>query len=182
MSGWVTIARAGFAACVAAAVLVIGLAAPPAFAVQPDEILPDPALEARAREISKDLRCVVCQNQSIDDSNASLARDMRILVRERLVAGDSNAEVKTFLVDRYGAFVLLKPPINAGTYALWLTPPAVLLFGIAIIALWYRGRRARLAAAGAGPNGEASPPPLSAEDEARLRALLHEGDGAGGKA
>jgi cytochrome c-type biogenesis protein CcmH len=182
MSGRGVCARSFLAAFVAGLILVVALAAPPAGAVQPDEMLPDPALEARAREISKDLRCVVCQNQSIDDSNAGLARDMRILVRERLVAGDSNEDVKRFLVDRYGAFVLLKPPVNAATYALWLTPPAALLFGVAIIVLWYRGRRARLAAAGPDAEGGATPTPLSAEDEVRLRALLNDVDGAGGKA
>ncbi|MGV6802454.1 MAG: cytochrome c-type biogenesis protein [bacterium] len=97
------------------------------FAANPDEMLDDPILEHRAREISKELRCVVCQNQSIDDSNAPLARDMRILVRERLLEGDSNEEVKAYLVDRYGTFVLLKPPVQANTWILWFSPIVILL-------------------------------------------------------
>lgn len=100
-----------------------------AFAVQPDEVLKDPALEKRAREISAGLRCMVCQNQSIDDSDAPLARDLRLLVRERLQAGDTNEEVETFLVERYGEFVLLKPTFGAHTLLLWLTPALVLVLG-----------------------------------------------------
>ncbi len=103
--------------------------APVALAVQPDEVLSDPALEARARTLSRDLRCLVCQNQSIDDFDAPLARDLRILVRERLVAGDSDAQVKDFLVARYGQFVLLKPGLNWHTAALWLAPPIILAAG-----------------------------------------------------
>jgi cytochrome c-type biogenesis protein CcmH len=100
-----------------------------AFAVQPDEVLKDPALEKRAREISSGLRCLVCQNQSIDDSDAQLAKDLRLLVRERLVAGDSDQQVQDFLVQRYGEFVLLKPSFNAHTLLLWLTPALVLVLG-----------------------------------------------------
>jgi len=100
-----------------------------AFAVQPDEVLKDPALEKRAREISSGLRCLVCQNQSIDDSDAQLAKDLRLLVRERLVAGDSDRQVRDFLVQRYGEFVLLKPSFNAHTMLLWLTPALVLVLG-----------------------------------------------------
>src|SRR3954463_11503940 len=96
----------------------------PAIAVQPDEVLPDSALEARARTLSRELRCMVCQNQSIDDSDAPLARDLRLLVRERLTAGDSDAQVEDFLVARYGNFVLLKPPFEWHTALLWLTPAA----------------------------------------------------------
>ncbi len=99
------------------------------FAVQPDEVLKDPALEKRAREISAGLRCLVCQNQSIDDSDAQLAKDLRLLVRERLVAGDSNDQVETFLVQRYGEFVLLKPTFGTHTLLLWLTPALVLVLG-----------------------------------------------------
>jgi cytochrome c-type biogenesis protein CcmH len=113
--------------CLAALILL--LAAAPASAVQPDEILPDPALEARARELSKELRCMVCQNQSIDDSDAPLARDLRLLVRERLKAGDSDAQVLDFLVARYGEFVLLRPPFNWHTALLWLLGPLALLAG-----------------------------------------------------
>jgi len=109
--------------------LVAVLSATSALAVEPDEVLDDPVLEARAREISKNLRCVVCQNQSIDESNADLARDLRILVRERLVAGDSDQEVIDFVVARYGDFVLLNPPMKGITYALWFGP-----FGFAGIA------------------------------------------------
>ena len=104
-------------------------------AVEPDEILADPVLEARARDISAELRCLVCQNQSIDDSDAPLAKDLRILVRERLVAGDSNAEIRSFLVVRYGEFVLLKPAMNLANLLLWLTAPVVLLIGAAA-AIW----------------------------------------------
>ncbi len=104
-------------------------------AVEPDEILADPVLEARARDISTELRCLVCQNQSIDDSDAPLARDLRILVRERLVAGDSNAEIRSFLVARYGEFVLLKPTMSLANLLLWLTAPVVLLIGAAA-AIW----------------------------------------------
>jgi cytochrome c-type biogenesis protein CcmH len=108
------------------AALVFGGAA---FALQPDEVLKDPALESRAREISAELRCLVCQNQSIDDSDAQLARDLRLLVRERLVAGDTDEEVRDYLVQRYGEFVLLKPTFRAHNLLLWLTPVLVLALG-----------------------------------------------------
>jgi cytochrome c-type biogenesis protein CcmH len=108
------------------AALVFGGAA---FALQPDEVLKDPALESRAREISAELRCLVCQNQSIDDSDAQLARDLRLLVRERLVAGDTDEEVRDYLVQRYGEFVLLKPTFRARNLLLWLTPVLVLALG-----------------------------------------------------
>ena len=108
-----------------------------AFAVEPDEMLSDPVLEARARDVSRQLRCVVCQNQDIDSSNAGIARDMRLLVRERLVAGDTNDEILDFMVARYGNFVLLRPPFNPQTYALWFAPLALALFaggvGMAVI-------------------------------------------------
>lgn len=126
------------------AALVVAVAVP-AFAVQPDEILDDPAEEARAREISKELRCLVCRNESIDDSNAELARDLRLLVRERIVAGDSDAEVKDYLVDRYGEFVLLKPRWSAQNMILWLAGP-ILFLGGAVTALAYL-RRSRPEAA-----------------------------------
>src|SRR5471032_2028905 len=110
--------------------LLLALAGPsPAGAVQPDEILPDPALEARARALSKELRCMVCQNESIDDSDAPLAHDLRVLVRERITAGDTDNQVLDFLVARYGEFVLLKPRLSWHTAALWVLPPAVLLVG-----------------------------------------------------
>lgn len=137
-------------------------AAFPAVAVDPAERLDDPALEARAREISKELRCLVCQNQSIDDSDAPLARDLRILVRERLSAGDSDEEVRNFVVARYGDFVLLRPPFNWQTALLWGGPFLVLLAGIAAIVTAARRRRTEVAAIA----------PLSDEEKARLAALL----------
>jgi cytochrome c-type biogenesis protein CcmH len=138
------------------------LAAVPAWAVQPDEILSDPALETRARHISAGLRCLVCQNLSIDDSDAPLARDLRLLVRERLKAGDSDNQVIQFVEDRYGEFVLLRPPFGTRTLLLWLAPFLVLLIAITI------GARAILRRA----TGKPGVPPLSAEEEEKLRALL----------
>ena len=135
-------------------------------AVNPDEILDDPVLEARAREISKGLRCLVCQNQSIDDSDASLAKDLRVLVRERLVAGDSNDDVVAYVVSRYGDFVLLKPPFKMATAALWFGPLALILFGLFAVFMFYRkGRTAAVATA-------APPKPLSTEEQKRLDDLL----------
>lgn len=113
----------------------------PALAVQPDEILPDAALEARARTISKQLRCLVCQGEDIDESGAGLARDLRLLVRERLVAGDSDADVLSFIQSRYGDYVLMRPPVAPRTWLLWLTPALVLLGGAA--AVWRQLRRSR---------------------------------------
>jgi len=149
---------------VLAATLVLG--AMPARAVLPDEIMTDPAKEARARELSKELRCMVCQNQSIDDSEAPLARDLRLLVRERISAGDSDRQVIDFLVARYGEFVLLKPRLNEHTLVLWLTPPLALLLGG--FALWRLGRRKGNPAAGGGDSG----PGLTPDEEARLERLL----------
>ena len=148
--------------------LALLLAAFPAHAVQPGEQLADPALEARARALSANLRCMVCQNQSIDDSDAALARDVRILVRERLVAGDSDAAVETFLVSRYGDFVLLKPPFNVGTALLWGAPFAALALGA--LALVAAARRRRVVQPAT---------PLSAKESERLSALLGEGDKGG---
>jgi cytochrome c-type biogenesis protein CcmH len=135
----------------------------PALAVEPSEILPDPALEARAREIGRALRCVVCQNQAIDDSNAEVARDMRRAVRERLTAGDSNADVMAYMVARYGDYVLLKPPFKAGTLVLWLGAPLVLLVAGGALLLAARRRRNQPIAA---------PRPLDEEERRRLDALL----------
>jgi cytochrome c-type biogenesis protein CcmH len=118
------------------------LFSPSVFAVQPDEQLADPALEARARDISGGLRCLVCQNQSIDDSDAPLARDLRLLVRERLTAGDSNDQVRDYLVSRYGDFILLKPPFEMATLILWGTPIVVLVVGGVLAFGWTRRRRA----------------------------------------
>ena len=110
----------------------------PALAIQPDEILEDKLLEERARVISKELRCLVCQNQSIDDSDAPLARDLRVLVRERLQAGESDEKVIKFVVDRYGDFVLLRPPIKASTLALWISPIAILIVGVILLLMRFR--------------------------------------------
>jgi cytochrome c-type biogenesis protein CcmH len=118
---------------------VLILAAVPALAVQPDEVLKDPALEVRARDISSGLRCLVCQNQSIDDSDAPLAKDLRVLVRERLKAGDADAEVRDFIVQRYGEFVLLRPVFGAHTLILWLTP--LLVLGLGALGLYGATRR-----------------------------------------
>lgn len=117
----------------------------PAYAVQPDEVLPDAAMENRAREISTGLRCLVCQNESIDDSDAPLARDLRILVRDRLKAGDSDAEVKAYVVDRYGEFVLLKPVFGMHTILLWLGPVIVFLCGLAAVLRFYAARQEQIA-------------------------------------
>lgn len=135
----------------------------PALAVQPDEVLDDPALEERARSLSSEIRCLVCQNELIDESNAELARDLRILVRERLVAGDTDQEVLEFLVARYGDYVLLRPPVKGTTVLLWFGPAIVLLLGGVIIALRMRSSRNR---------SSSGPAPLTEEEEARVRDLL----------
>lgn len=147
------------------AALAVGLAlvALPAQAVLPDEVLSDPALEARAREISAGLRCLVCRNESIDASNAPFARDMRLLVRERLVAGDSDAEVMDFLVARFGEYVLLRPTARGANLILWLAAPAMLLAGAGVAVAYVRRR----AVSDAPTEGA-----LSADEEARLKAIL----------
>jgi len=143
-------------------VALVLLTVQPALAVQPDEILKDPALETRARALSRELRCMVCQNQSIDDSDAPLARDLRVLVRERLTAGDSDPQVMDFLVARYGEFVLLKPRFEWHTAVLWLTPAVALIAGaIAMVAAIRRRRGA--------PQPTA---PLSADEERRLAEMI----------
>ena len=141
------------------------LIAAPSWAVQPGEILDDPALESRAREISKDLRCLVCRNENIDDSHAALARDLRLLVRERLVAGDTDEETVAYVVERYGEFVLLNPRMTGGNLVLWLAGPALLLVGGAGVFIWVRRQRR-----------EAPRPPqrLSPEEEARLAELTRD--------
>ena len=145
-------------------VLTLVLATPLA-ALQPDEVLDDPALEERARELSEGLRCLVCRNESIDESNAPLARDLRLLVRERLLAGDSDAEVVDFVVDRYGEYVLLRPTATGANWILWGAAPAMLLVGLLIAGLYLRGRsRAET------PADES----LSSDERARLEALLRE--------
>ncbi|MGX4805806.1 cytochrome c-type biogenesis protein [Bradyrhizobium guangdongense] len=148
----------------AAIVALLLLAVPAVHAVQPDEIMSDPAKEARARELSRELRCMVCQNQSIDDSDAPLARDLRLLVRERIAAGDSNSQVLDFLVARYGEFVLLKPRFERQTILLWLLAPLLLAGGG--FALWRQTRRRSLSGA------DVPVPPLTPDEEARLAALM----------
>ena len=123
-------------------VLLLLLAGPVLAATSPAEMLTDPALEARARTIGKELRCLVCQNQSIDDSDADLARDLRHVVRDRLVAGDSDVQVIGYVTERYGDFVLLKPPVKAATLLLWFGPAIVLLGGTALLLTYFRGRSA----------------------------------------
>jgi Uncharacterized protein involved in biosynthesis of c-type cytochromes len=137
----------------------------PAKAVQPDEVLGDPALEQRARDISEGLRCLVCQNESIDESNASLARDLRLLVRERLVAGDSDGEVLDYIVDRYGEFVLLKPRTDGWNVVLWAAGPALFLLALGIGAAFIRSRATAPATAEAG---------LTDDERRRLEDLLKE--------
>ncbi len=139
-----------------------------ALAVEPGEILADPALEHRARELSAELRCLVCQNQSIDDSQAPLAKDLRMIVRERLVAGDSDDSIRTYLVARYGDFVLLKPPFKVTTLLLWLSPLLVLLAGGLAVLMSMRSRRA---ASGAGAG-------LSDAERAKLAHILDRDGGA----
>lgn len=143
-----------------------------AHAVEPDEILADPALEQRAREVGKKLRCVVCQNQSIDDSNAELAGDMRVLVRERILAGDTNEEVIAYVVDRYGDYVLLDPPFKASTYVLWIGPAVIAVLGVWGVWAYFRRR--------ATPGDDDMPydepetktTPLSDDERRRLNQIL----------
>ena len=141
--------------------LLMFVAVPSAMAVEPDEVLPDPALEARARALSKELRCMVCQNQSIDDSDAPLARDLRILVRDRVKAGDDDKQVLDFLTARYGDFVLLKPRFSWETAALWGTPAALLLLGGLGLFVFLRRRAPAAATAG-----------LTATEQARVEEIL----------
>ncbi|HPE24481.1 cytochrome c-type biogenesis protein [Albidovulum sp.] len=155
--------RAALRLALCAMLAAANLAPVAALAVLPDEMLADPALEARARALSRDLRCVVCRNQSIDDSNAALARDMRVILRERLVAGDSDEAAVAFLVDRFGSYVLLDPPVRPLTYLLWGGPALLMLatvFGFS--RLWRRRARPE-------------PPRLSDEDRALAAALLKDG-------
>ena len=146
-----------------AALLLLLLSALPALAVNPDEVLSDRALERRARALSAELRCMVCQNQSIDDSNAELAKDLRLLVRERLKQGDSDEAVLDYVVSRYGEFVLLKPRVSMRTMALWGAPAVLLLTGSLALVLFARRRKTVRAEA-----------PLTAEEEARLQKLLED--------
>jgi len=145
----------------ALALVATTLAAIPALAVQPNEMLKDPVLEARARTLSAELRCLVCQNESIDDSDADLAHDLRVLIRERLTAGDTDQQVQDYLVARYGEFILLKPRFNWHTALLWAAPPGALVLGGILAFFAYRRRR-----------GQGPPPPLDAGEEAALKRLL----------
>ncbi len=152
-------------ALVLALILAFGahaLLSAPAMAVQPDEVLDDPALEAPARALSANLRCVVCRNESIDESNADLARDMRLVVRERLVAGDTDAQVMQFMVDRYGEFVLLEPRRDGWNILLWASGPILLLIGLGLAVTAIRRREAD------------TPEPLSEAERARLKEILRE--------
>ena len=150
-------------------ILLLSLLAPQALAVQPDEILSDRTMEKRAREISKELRCLVCQNQSIDDSDAPLARDLRLLVRERLLVGDTDEETVSFIVDRYGDFVLLRPPFKTSTLILWIGPLLILISGIIGVVFWHRRRP--------GTDVLETAAPLSSQERDRLeKALSRERD------
>ena len=143
--------------------LILMLVAAPVWAVQPDEVLQNPVLEERARELSKGLRCLVCRNESIDESNANLARDLRLLVRERLVAGDSDEEVIAFLVDRYGEYVLLRPQVTGANWLLWAAGPLMLLLAGGVGLMYLRGRARATAPQEAG---------LTEAEETRLREIL----------
>ena len=144
-------------------VFIVVAFATPAFAVLPDERLADPTLEGRARALSQELRCLVCQNQSIDDSSADLAHDLRVLVRERIKGGDSDDQVVAYVRSRYGDFVLLRPPVEIRTLLLWGGPLLILLLGGGALARFYRSK------------GETAAPPLSAEERQRLASVLGEG-------
>ena len=137
----------------------------PALAIQPDEILEDKVLEERARAISKELRCLVCQNQSIDDSDAPLAKDLRVLVRERLQAGESDEKVIEFVADRYGDVVLLRPPVKASTLTLWISPIVILIVGVIFLLMRFRKQE---------KNMPVKVPPLSSEEIKKLEAALGE--------
>ncbi len=148
------------------ALLAALLGSPAALAVEPDEVLSDPKLEQRARDLSQELRCMVCQNQSIDDSAAPLARDLRLLVRERLTKGDSDKQVIDYLVARYGEFVLLKPRFEGQTLLLWVAPPVVLLCGVIALVMAARRRKPAVVAVEAAP--------LSSDEQKRVAALAKE--------
>lgn len=152
----------------ACSLLILSLMSTSAFCVEPGEMLGDPAKEARARALSAEIRCLVCQNQSIDDSNAGLARDLRLLVRQQITAGKSDQAIRDFLVKRYGDFVLLRPPVKRSTWLLWFGPLLVLVGGIAGLALYFR-RRGRTAPVG----GDA----LSDDERERIARLLREDNG-----
>lgn len=151
---------------IALAILLTLSAIPAAQAIRPGEMLSDSRQEERARAIDRELRCLVCQNENIDDSDADLAHDLRVLVRKRVVAGDSNEQVKQYIVARYGNYVLLKPPFDPETYLLWFAPVLLLSGALAVAIVFYRGR------------DRAQPEPLSPEDAKRVEALIGEEKGA----
>lgn len=157
-SRWIDLAR------LTVVILCLTLVSAPLQAVEPDEVLDDPVLEGRARELSKEIRCLVCQNESIDSSNAQLAKDLRVIVRERLVAGDSDQEVYDYLVARYGDFVLLRPPMRPETYFLWYGPAVVLLLGAAGVGFYFMRLKQRAASE--------APSPLSDQEQEQLARLL----------
>ncbi len=146
-------------------ILILALLASPAFAVQPDEVLDDPVLEARARELGQELRCVVCQGENIDESNAGIARDLRILVRERLKEGESNQEILDFVVSRYGEYVLMRPTWGGANIILYIAGPVLLLLGLITGFFYLRGRATAQTSAGVA---------LSKEEEDRLAEILNE--------
>lgn len=160
--------RGGSVGATLVALMCCLFVAAPVYAVQPDEVLEDPALEERARDLSRGLRCLVCQNESIDESNADLARELRLVVRERLVAGDSDSQVIDFLVERYGEFVLLKPRTDGWNMVLWLTAPALFLMALGTAGVYIRGRSTARAPNEAG---------LSEDEQRRLDRIL-KGDDA----
>ncbi len=150
-------------------ILALALAfSTPALAVNPDEMLGDPQQEQRARDLGRDLRCLVCQNQSIDDSDAELARDLRVIVRERIKKGDSDDQVVKFVTDRYGDYVLLKPPFKPVTYFLWIGPAVILILAVFAALSFYRRRT----------SDPVAPPELSADENRRLAKLMKEDDGS----
>ena len=163
MTIWPTLAQALSTMCMCGAIVLASVGT--ACAVQPEEVLKDPVLEARARELSAELRCLVCQNQSIDESNAPLARDLRLLVRERLTAGDTDREIIDYIVARYGEFVLLRPPVGWHTLLLWLAPAIFLLLGLFLVRQVWQSRRSI----------PAGPAPLSDADKARLEEIIGQG-------
>lgn len=150
-----------------ATLVLILLVSVRAFAVEPSERLTDPALEARAEALGRTLRCLVCQNESIEESNAPLAHDIRVLLRQRLLAGDTDAKARQAIVSRYGEFVLLDPPVRPATYVLWFAPAGLLVLGFVGIAIWMWRR----------PGSAAALPPLNAAERTRLERLLRETDG-----
>ena len=155
----------------AIAIVFILLASAPAHAVLPDEVLADPVLESRARALSKNIRCLVCQNQSIDNSDADLARDLRILVRERLKSGDSDRQILDFLIARYGDFIMLKPPFKGITFLLWFGPAIVFVASVSGLFVYFRRRRSALA------EPSDSKPNLSSAERDRLASLLDRPEG-----